>query len=44
MKALHEMGIETGGFCHCSGDMAETVCSSNGLNVCHLAVGDCIFI
>ena len=44
METLHSMGMVTGGFCHCSGDKAEKVCSSSGLSGCHLSVGDSVFI
>lgn len=44
MHALFDMGLQIGGFCHCSGDKAEVMCSQSGIKGCHLAVGDSVFI
>lgn len=42
---LKQMGLETLGLSHCSGESAEqTVCETANVCGCHLAVGDCIFL
>lgn len=44
VAALAELGLETAGLGHCSGEQAEAaVAAQPGLRSCHMAAGDCIF-
>ena len=44
-NVLREMGMETLGLSHCSGDAAEALARDvSGVRVCHLACGDSIFL
>ena len=41
---LRELGLETIGFSHCSGDLAEEILQEDSsLCACHMGVGDCMF-
>ena len=45
VNVLREMGMETLGLSHCSGDAAEALARDvSGVRVCHLACGDSIFL
>jgi 7,8-dihydropterin-6-yl-methyl-4-(beta-D-ribofuranosyl)aminobenzene 5'-phosphate synthase len=46
MKILGDMGIETAGFNHCTGDVAQERLAQNGgdTKYLHLKTGDCVFL